>query len=1239
MTLIRQFALILIFILGLLFQFSWAIVDEDLDGMSSLWEVRNGFSPTDNGTLTPSQAPGADPDGDQVTNLLESIAGTNPLVAEGPLGVFQSKITPSSLSPVGLNLEWRQLVGKKYQIWKSPNLTANSWTPVGSPSIGTSPSAVFTSSITTSGAEKSFYKIAVSDVDQDFDNLSNHEESEIGTSPTNADSDSDEMQDGYEYQYGGIGGLNSGDDLDNDSLNNIAEYQIGTNPLSGDTDHDQTNDATEVEQQTSPTSSGDSGQVDSGKIRIRVVTGTFLGATYPYPAYPVYPINIFRRNLDTGAETLLHSVPTTEFFNARNIDLPNDGSAYSLQVALPTLGTGTFDQQFRDFSWFCQCIARVGSAPVVMIDRFDTTTNNFGTAGRLLGVPSQIYNPGFNDFRVLIIPVNVHYVTRDTDTGLVSRSNALVEGSDARPSVKITNISTLINPAGQLALTVSGTARDPMSEVLASGVGAVQNLAVYLNGDFVETMSNLTPLPGTAPIRSPWLRRDSTVAFTKTLLIDGVSPGMHNIRLFSNANALGQKGFDGASVLVEKVNYSPTPVTNPPPFSFTLPAMFTPGQDTLTIISGSESSVLSEDASAPNSGLFTGTLTMAGASRDIAIQVPVNIALDSGTPDRISTEITWKIGAQSLRISGLWQESTSSSLNFYAVSGSVFGTVDSSSNLVVSHIHNDPNITTPSLSPTALRLEVPSNFDFFGNAGLLTGDLNGTTATFHEHPLALPYGPPTGKKWFYYGTSAEPRIFTFNDILNGTAQSPSEIANAGTLDLTVKLRSTDAVAFKDTSVLRKLANFKDLQASSALRVPASSVDPFEAQSLNSTALPTYTMAEVRFWYAFLFDDVGENLLARYETGGTTSDAGLVISLQNFWSIDSRSYAFNYTSPYHQTSGGSDPRTPQLYLNRRNLATPVDAAMAVFTSLQELRSSSFLRTSLVVDHLELVDTYLSSDSYDPNVEQTLRQGRLAPIREVLTSAKSAFEFGFSLIPGGDLVVTTNFVDESVQNGNIKGAAVAGILLFTPEFVDRTFKYCKRRSINAAINLGPTANLTIAPSAMKELFETGIFTLGTQNRSLKMVAIKDMLERNAITREQVGMLYDIGYLHITPGRSREILGENLRAAGFNRIPPGSPAHHWLALAQGNNLEREFIIRGVDPNLAIHGEFMVAEKHKLIHGKGTTGWIAGDPIVHQWVGFFKRIPSPTQADIYAFRDQLKSLCGGDITSADLINWPIPK
>jgi hypothetical protein len=1236
MSLLRKIYSILF--LGLLSQLTYAIADKDADGMSDVWELAHGFSTS--GNANASQAPSADPDGDGATNLQESIAATDPVSSLEPLGVLKAKITRNPSISGSFNLQWNQFLGKRYTVSKSTNLASTSWLQEGFPidSFGTSP--LFTTQ-SQSGLNQAFWKVAVTDTDPDNDGLSSWEEGVIGTSSSSSDSDSDAISDSYEYQWGGLTGLAATGNLDSDSLNNLAEFQAGTNPTSADSDNDQTNDDTEIEQDTSPVNASDSGQVNGGKIKLRIGTGTFLGDTYPVPAYPVYPINIFKRNLETGVETLMSLVPTTEFFNVQNVDLPADGSVYSLQVALPTLGSGTFDQPFRDFKWLCQCLVRTGSAPVVIIDKFDITTNQFGTAGRLLGTPTQLYNPGFSNYRVLIIPVGVNYLSRNTQTGITKRSNAIVEGSDVRPEVNITNIATAINATGQLSLTVSGTARDPMSEVLATGSGAVQSLAVYLDGDLVDTLTSLPSQAGVAPVRIPWLRRDSTVVFTKTLLIDNVGLGMHNVRLFTNPNALGKKGFDGATVLVEKVNKGPIPIASPPSFSFTLPPAFTAGVDSITITSGAATAVLNEEPSAPNSGLFTGSLMLSGAARTIGVQIPLGTSLSATVQDKIAPEVNWQIGAENLKVSGIWRETTLNSVVFNQVLNSVSSQVNSPTNLVVTNVQNDPNVTSRELSPTALRLEVPANFDFFGPTGLLTADLNGTAATFFEQPSMMPYGPPVGKKWFYYGTAAEARIFTFNDLLNGTAQSPSAIASVGTLDLTVKFRSTSTTAFKDTSVLHKFADLKDLKISPP--VPLNRTDSASpVNSLNLAALPTYTMAEVRTWYAFLFDDAGRDILERYEAGGTGSDAGLAISLQTFWPGDSATYSLKYLSPYYQTNTGSNPQIPQLFLNLKQLATPVDAASALFAALQEIRSTSALslRSSLDIDYFEILDTYLSSQNYDPNIEQALRIGRLGPVKDVLTSAKSAFEFGFSFIPGGDFVIGANDIDEAIQNGNIKGAVVTVVLLFTPEFIDRTFKYCKRKGVNTVIRLGSATDLVITPTSLKELLDSGVFSSINKSRAQKMVAIKDMLERGVINREHVEMLYDTGYLYVKADSSRAILGQNLIGAGFPRTPPGAQAHHWLPLAQnGYQLEKKFISSGVDPNLAIHGEFMDAEKHRIIHGKGATGWTGGDVLVYQWDKFFTEFSSPSPTQIYDFKNRLKALCAGDITNADLIIWPYNK
>jgi hypothetical protein len=75
--------------------------------------------------------------------------------------------------------------------------------------------------------------------DLDGDGLSNLQEYQAGTDAHNADSDSDEMSDRYEQQYG-IGPLsyNPSADPDSDGLTNLEEFVANTNPTDADTDND-----------------------------------------------------------------------------------------------------------------------------------------------------------------------------------------------------------------------------------------------------------------------------------------------------------------------------------------------------------------------------------------------------------------------------------------------------------------------------------------------------------------------------------------------------------------------------------------------------------------------------------------------------------------------------------------------------------------------------------------------------------------------------------------------------------------------------------------------------------------------------------------------------------------------------------------------------------------------------------------------------------------------------------------
>jgi hypothetical protein len=84
-------------------------------------------------------------------------------------------------------------------------------------------------------------------IDRDADNLSNHQESLIGTDPFDNDTDSDLMPDGWEY-YCQLNPLvdDSLGDPDHDDLSNLGEYLHDADPHDSDTDSDSIPDGLEV---------------------------------------------------------------------------------------------------------------------------------------------------------------------------------------------------------------------------------------------------------------------------------------------------------------------------------------------------------------------------------------------------------------------------------------------------------------------------------------------------------------------------------------------------------------------------------------------------------------------------------------------------------------------------------------------------------------------------------------------------------------------------------------------------------------------------------------------------------------------------------------------------------------------------------------------------------------------------------------------------------------------------------
>ena len=132
---------------------------------------------------------------------------------------------------------------------------------------------------------------------------------------------------------------------------------------------------------------------------------------------------------------------------------------------------------------------------------------------------------GYSHVHFGSLPVGIDFVSRNPLTGRLDQLGSIVEESDSRPDVKLEALTSSILSDGSLSIQIAGKARDQISELLANGNGAVNSIDVLLDGDLVTTLTTSQSSGEDVIIKSPWLRRDSTVAFSTTQNIGEVTPG------------------------------------------------------------------------------------------------------------------------------------------------------------------------------------------------------------------------------------------------------------------------------------------------------------------------------------------------------------------------------------------------------------------------------------------------------------------------------------------------------------------------------------------------------------------------------------------------------------------------------------------------------------------------------------------------------------------------------------------
>jgi hypothetical protein len=220
-----------------------AQLDTNANGMSDVWERQfnqRALFPT-------NQTPEADPDGDGWTNLQESIAGTNPFSGNPPIGMVETLVThlkDQEEIPTGRLIDlaiisWETLPGKSYTLHYSPSLAHGSWIPVDGARYGDGAPAAVAITLTDSAGiepEKLFWRVEIENQDSDSDDLTDHEETILGTNPYAA-----QTQPGIDDFWMAVNhpttlpnGMLADLDADGDGLTLAQELLLNLNPQSPD---------------------------------------------------------------------------------------------------------------------------------------------------------------------------------------------------------------------------------------------------------------------------------------------------------------------------------------------------------------------------------------------------------------------------------------------------------------------------------------------------------------------------------------------------------------------------------------------------------------------------------------------------------------------------------------------------------------------------------------------------------------------------------------------------------------------------------------------------------------------------------------------------------------------------------------------------------------------------------------------------------------------------------------------
>lgn len=779
----------------------------------------------------------------------------------------------------------------------------------------------------------------------------------------------------------------------------------------------------------------------------------------------------------------------------------------------------------------------------------------------------------------------IDLIYRDELAGNFTLGTGLIEQARPIPSVSLNVTGTRVLSSGNVEIDISCTVRDPISELISNPALRLQELNLYLDGELVESVTNLPERVSGGGTLSVWQPAASQVTIQRTFIIHSARTGAVNIRAETGVNPAGNQGWDIASVLLTRAGADEVEGTAGTNFAIRLLGTSSSSVDIIYGRFGTGvEAVLSETSS--TSLEFTGTVIDAASSKPVRVILNPQTKLTSSV-DQVHGWLQSTSAGATSEVLLRWQETDASTGVFTpaAKTGIENSGIMAQAPLRVAHVAKGTRSLEGSVKPFVIRLAFPSNtLSQIGDAYRF--EINNVSYPVVVNNSLIPgESPPTGMSWAYAAEGGIPKLFSASPNQSGTL-APVNLFQRSTLSAILWNKAIgQPVANSRWALLKEPATFPP------------SPPPLDGggPSIAARSTGNYTQRQVFEYYDLIFMEYGKILKESME------GRGLKIQMTNVWDIDARDWIRKNFTPRDKQLG----LRPELWIDHE-LKDVSRATVAMFEGLYSLKKW-YVRDDLrlaVFDNV--LNDAIASDGNFELVYRELHEARLGAIGDALEAFSTAAIIGLTIINEPlDYVMSFSLAVEHYREGEIVQGSATAALAVIPFVCGRLSAAGKVLRVDL-----PGNPFSILPDAQAALAQT---VLKDVTRVERMSTLAPFIRDGTISANLVDALYRGGFLKYKNNASA-VLRTNLEAQLSVTKKWREVAHHDLPVG----FDLQFLRAGIDINQgAATGRFLPADFHKKLHSGSGWGRVRGSPWNHQWDKFFAANLNATAEQIMEFRD----------------------